>query len=189
MQPGFWSRLTDNPLADFRIFKLKEDLWASPNRDYKQNFISIEAPDWVNVVALTQDHQFICVKQWRAGTNTIELEVPGGMIDTRDSSPISAGVRELLEETGYRGEKATIIGKIFPNPAIQNNICHTVFVSGCRKVSETRFDPGEEIVTELIPEKDLEQRLKEGAFQHALVAVAFQHYLLNKGCVSFNPEK
>lgn len=180
MLPGSWSRLTDNPSVDFRIFKLKEDVWASPNRDYQQNFISIEAPNWVNVVALTEDSELICIRQWRAGSNTIELEVPGGMIDTEDSSPTSAGIRELLEETGYQGTNAQTIGQIFPNPAIQNNICYTVFINGCRKVANTQFDPGEEIVTELVPEGELEQRLREGQFQHALVAVAFQHYLLHR---------
>lgn len=175
-----WNQLTNNPPKDFRIFKIKEDLWASSVRDYQQNFITLEAPNWVNIVAITKEHELICIKQWRAGTNTIELEIPGGMIDTTDSDPVQAGVRELLEETGYQGQNARLIGEIFPNPAIQNNTCFTVFVGQCEKVTNTSFDPGEEIQTELVPVKDIEKHILDGTIKHSLVAVALQHFLLQK---------
>ena len=103
----------------------------------------IDAVDWVNVIALTPDDLLVLVEQYRHGTNTVELEIPGGMVDRGDASPVVAGVRELREETGYEGENARILGKIFPNPAIQSNTCFTVLVENCRPKHALEFDHGE----------------------------------------------
>lgn len=175
-----WKQLTHNPVRDFRIFRLKEDTWKSPNRAYQQNFISIEAPNWVNIVALTREQQVVCVRQWRAGTDTVELEIPGGVIDPADASPLDAGIRELREETGFTGRKGQVIGEVFANPAIQNNTCFTVFVSDCQLDMQQDLDAGEEIEIVLIPLDELESRLRQGQFRHSLVVAAFQHFLLKR---------
>jgi 8-oxo-dGTP pyrophosphatase MutT (NUDIX family) len=180
MKAARWTQLTKNPARDFRIFQLREDTWGSPNRDYQQNFISIQAPDWVNVVAVTSRLEVVCVRQWRAGTDTVELEIPGGVIDPGDPDAVAAGVRELAEETGYRGQRVELIGQVYANPAIQNNTCYTVFVGGCERVTEQYFDPGEEIEVVILPLSELEGRLLAGAFRHSLVVAAFQHFLLRK---------
>ena len=66
------------------------------------------------------------VEQYRHGSNTVELEIPGGMMDPGDASPVETAVRELREETGYEGENARVFGRILPNPAIMSNVCYTV---------------------------------------------------------------
>lgn len=40
------------------------------------------------------------VNQFRYGTNDFSWEIPGGVIE-RGEDPVAAGMRELLEETGY----------------------------------------------------------------------------------------
>lgn len=91
-------------------------------------------------------------------------------------SPEDAGARELLEETGFRGERVIRIGSVFPNPALQNNVCHTVLVEGgARRVADPTPDPAEEIETELIPLAEIPRRIGEGEITHALVVAAFYH--------------
>lgn len=177
MTPKPWIATSQSPPTDLRIFKIRDDVWRSPTRDYEQKFITIDAPDWVNIVAITEDFRLVCVRQWRAGTNSVDLEIPGGMIDPGES-PLDAGVRELLEETGYRGSGAKVVCQTAPNPAIMNNTCYTVFVSGCQRVAETSFDPGEEIEISTLDLKELEAALMGGEISHSLVVVALQHFLL-----------
>jgi len=50
------------------------------------------------------------------------------MIDLHEKDPITAGLRELSEETGYEGEHARQLGYVHANPAIMSNTCYTVFV-------------------------------------------------------------
>ena len=139
--------------------------------------------------ALRQDHHLVMVEQYRHGTNTVELEIPGVMVDRADGSPLAAGVRELREETGYEGERAQILGKIFPNPAIQSNTCHTVLVENCRLQHPVEFDHGEDLVTRLVPVADIPRLVGDGQIRHSLVVVALYHFELRQRQPNESPER
>src|SRR2546425_757665 len=171
-----WQKVGSRPLGDFRIFTLRSDRKVSPRNGSEHEVFVIDAVDWVNVVAVTPDHQLVMVEQYRHGTNTVELEIPGGMVDRADGSPLAAGVRELREETGYEGENARILGQILPNPAIQSNTCYTVLVENCRLKHAVDFDHGEDLITRLVPAADLPCLVAEGKIQHSLVVVALYYF-------------
>ena len=173
-----WQKVGSRPLGDFRIFTLRSDRKVSPRNGSEHEVFVIDAVDWVNVVAVTPDHHLVMVEQYRHGTNTVELEIPGGMVDRADGSPLAAGVRELREETGYEGERTQILGKIFPNPAIQSNTCHTVLVENCRLQHPVEFDHGEDLITRLVPVADIPRLVGDGQIRHSLVVVALYHFEL-----------
>ena len=173
-----WEKIDSQPRGDFRIFTIRSDRKISPRTRQEHEFYVIESVNWVNVIALTADHQLVMVEQYRHGTNTVELEIPGGMVDREDASPVAAGVRELREETGYEGEKARILGQILPNPAIQSNTCHTVLVENCRLKHAVDFDHGEDLITRLVPVADFPRLAAEGKIRHSLVVVALYFFEL-----------
>jgi len=175
-----WKRVGSRPIGDFQIFALRADRVVSPRTGREHEFYAIECVDWVNVIAVTPDDQLVLVEQYRHGSDTIELEIPGGMMDARDASPVEAAVRELREETGYAGSDARVIGRIFPNPAIQTNTCHTVLVEKCVERHELDLDHGEDLVTRLVPVADLPRLVAEGRFGHALVVVALYYFHLHR---------
>ena len=173
-----WPVTRSRELAHLRIFDLRADIRVSPRTGQEHEVYVLKCPDWVNVVAITPDQQLICVEQFRHGSNTAELEIPGGVIDPQDLSPLEAGLRELREETGYAGEKARIISRIFPNPAIMDNTCHTVLVENCRVQHQLHLDDGEDLVTRLVPVREIRDLLLSGKIKHSLVIVALSKYLL-----------
>ena len=174
--PEPWKKLSSQPAGDFRIFKIRTDRLLSPRTQQPHDFIVIECVDWVNVIAITPDRQVVMIEQYRHGSGTVELEIPGGMIDPKDVSPEAAGTRELREETGYAGEPARIIGRVFPNPAIMSNTCFTVLVENCRCVHPVEFDHAEDLVTRLVPVAELPRLMASGKIRHSLVAVALYHF-------------
>jgi 8-oxo-dGTP pyrophosphatase MutT (NUDIX family) len=136
----------------------------------------------VNVIALTANDEMVMVEQYRHGSNTVELEVPGGMMDAHDASPLEAGARELREETGYEGESGRIIGEVWPNPAIQSNTCHTAYFEHCTLKHAHQWDQTEELVTRLVPVSELPGLVASGKIKHSLVVVALYHFdLLRRG--------
>jgi len=88
-----WRKISSKLLGDFRIFTLRSDRKVSPRNGSEHEVFVIDAVDWVNVVAVTPDNHLVMVEQYRHGTNTVELEIPGGMVDSADGSPLAAGVR------------------------------------------------------------------------------------------------
>jgi ADP-ribose pyrophosphatase len=176
-----WDILDTRELADYRIFRLQATRKVNPRNGHEHEFIVAHAPDWVNVVAITADRELIVVEQFRHGSESIQTEIPGGVMDPTDNSPLEAGLRELREETGYAGENARIIGKAFSNPAIMHTTTFTVLVENCRKFHDVELDQGEDLVTHLIPLDDVRRLASEGRFGHSLVLAALYHYELDRG--------
>ena len=76
----------------------------------------LEYPDWVNVIAITDDGMMILEKQYRHGIGCAAWEIPCGVLEKSDSSPLSGAQRELLEETGYGGGEWTLLDTLSGNP-------------------------------------------------------------------------
>ena len=171
-----WPKVSSKPLGDFRIFRLRADQKISPRTRQPYEFIIIDCVNWVNVIAITPEQQLIMIEQYRHGSNTVELEVPGGTMDATDASAVATGVRELREETGYEGDDARLLGEIFPNPAIMSNTCYTVVVENCQVRHPVTLDPGEDIAVRLVPLPDVPALVRSGRIRHSLVVVALYHY-------------
>ena len=137
-----WKRLSSKQLADFRIFKVRSDVCENPLTHKPGEFFVIESVNWVNVIAVTPDDKLVMVEQYRFGSNTVELEIPGGMMDPHENDPVASAVRELREETGYEGDNARVLGDVFSNPAIMNNSTFTVIVENCHLRHDTEFGSG-----------------------------------------------
>src|SRR2546430_7533540 len=80
-----WEKIDSQPRGDFRIFTIRSDRKISPRTRQEHEFYVIESVNWVNVIALTADHQLVMVEQYRHGSDTVELEIPGGMMDATRS--------------------------------------------------------------------------------------------------------
>lgn len=141
----------------------------------KKDFYLFDFPDWVNIVALTPDKRLVLIRQFRYGTGKVEIEIPGGMVNSGEH-PLAAGCRELLEETGYAGSAARIIGKVCPNPAIQRNACYTVLVENAQRVAEPAFDEMEDIVCAVYSEAEVRELVETGELNHGLVLNALMFY-------------
>jgi 8-oxo-dGTP pyrophosphatase MutT (NUDIX family) len=173
-----WAKIGSTPLGDFRVFTIRSDRKISPRTQQTQDFFVIDSVNWVNVIAVTPDQQLVLVEQYRHGSNTVELEIPGGMMDAGDGSPEQTALRELREETGYEGENPRLIGQIFPNPAIMSNLCFTVLIENCQCVHPVEFDHGEDLITRLVPIAEIPKLVAEGKIQHSLVVVALYYFEL-----------
>lgn len=173
-----WSKSGSKALGNFRIFSLHAETKTSPRTGQAHDFFIINSTDWVNVIALTADAQFVVVEQFRHGTNTVELEIPGGVMDPEDISPEATAIRELREETGYEGENATVIGRVFPNPAIMTNTCFTVLIDNCQLRHTPALDSAEDVHAHLASVGEMARLVASGGIRHALVVAAIYHFEL-----------
>jgi ADP-ribose pyrophosphatase len=173
-----WTMGDPRTLARTRVFDLLERHCASVTTDGKAgDFVYLDASDWVNVIPLTPQREVVMIEQFRPGIGAITLEVPGGMVDPGET-PADAAARELAEETGYAGGPVEMIGRVTPNPAIQNNYCHTGLVRDVVLTETIAFDSHEEIAVRLVPLDEIPSLIKCGIIDHALVICAFHHLAL-----------
>jgi 8-oxo-dGTP pyrophosphatase MutT (NUDIX family) len=167
------------PGHEYKIFRTAFVDISHP-RVGRRTFSLIECGDWVNVIALTEDHQVVLVRQYRLGTDEVCLEIPGGMVDPGEDAA-TAAARELEEETGYTAHAWRQIGKVAPNPAIQTNYLFTYLATGARRTSEQRLDGSEVLAVTTLPLAEVQAALRRGTIDHALVVAAFAHLALEVG--------
>ncbi|MEI7799444.1 MAG: NUDIX hydrolase [Opitutaceae bacterium] len=167
-EPQRWRKIRTEPHATTRIFDVTRAIFQHPQRPREQDFFVIQAPDWVNVLALTPDQQLVLVRQFRFGTNDFSLEIPGGVMEPGED-PVAAGLRELREESGYVGARARLLGSVRPNPAMQNNYCHLVLVEAAQRSAELAWDADEEFAITTQAVDEVYALAYRGGITHALV--------------------
>lgn len=171
-----WKKIRSVPSGDFRIFKIRTDTSINPRTGKEQGLYVLESVNWVNVIAITPDQQLVMVEQYRHGSGTVELEIPGGMMDPHETDPVATAVRELREETGYVGSSARLLGRVQSNPAILNNQTFTVLIENCRCEQAVEFDHGEDLETRLVPVAEIPKLVAAEKIGHSLVVAALYYF-------------
>jgi 8-oxo-dGTP pyrophosphatase MutT (NUDIX family) len=113
------------------------------------------------------EHLDIClVQQFRFGTNTMEWELPGGLIE-EDESPEQAVAREIMEETGLICRDISPIGRIPSNPVFMDHyVYHFAAYTHTQTQTIPRQDDGEWIRMRWFSVKEVFQLVKEGQVRH-----------------------
>jgi ADP-ribose pyrophosphatase len=123
-----------------RWLALRADTYRTPADQIVDSCYVFEYRAWVNVVALTAAQEIVLVRQFRPGIGRTILELPGGTTDPEDASPEAAVRRELLEETGYTGERFAATGCYSPNPASHTNLVHCFLATDVARTHDPRPD-------------------------------------------------
>ncbi len=159
------------------IFKVLRRQMRIVSENHEATFSILEAPDWINVIALTPDNDIVLVEQYRYGTEAPTLELPGGVCDPGET-PLITSKRELLEETGYSSDEWISLGFVSSNPAMMTNRTHTYLATGCVKTGEQKLDGNERINVHVIPVSEFLELVSSGDIDHSLVVAAVGKFLL-----------
>ena len=125
-------------------------------------YYSINSPDGVIILALTETNEIILVKQFRPAFNQYTLEFPSGAINESES-PQEAAVRELYEETGYVCKELNYLGagRIMMN----RYNCREFAFYGTGAVKDPEFEGKEDMEVVLVTLADFKALVLSGQFE------------------------
>ncbi|NNE66855.1 MAG: NUDIX hydrolase [Pyrinomonadaceae bacterium] len=166
-------------MASCRVFDVQRYRCTNESTGAQADFFVIENPDWVNIIPVTEDGKIVLIRQFRHGTESVTLEIPGGLIDENET-PEECAFRELEEETGYRPFKMVYLGRSHPNPALQENWIYHFAALGCEKSGKEAFDEHESIENHLVDEDSIEDLISNEVITHSLVIAGFSRFAAYK---------
>jgi ADP-ribose pyrophosphatase len=179
-----WGRVEggshDRSIEENWLFRLRKERFRSRHSGKSHDFYVIHLADAVHVVAITPDEEVLLVRQFRAGSGLDSLEIPGGLVDPGED-PCTAGVRELLEETGYAGDPPEFLGTLWSNPSLTTSRISTIVIRNARLVAEPDLDSNEELSIERVHRSEIPKLIREGHIDHALVVAGLLWWLALEG--------
>ena len=180
-----WRTLSSTPLLRDRWIDLRADTCATAAGVEIAPYYVLTYPDWVHVAALTSDDCLVLVEQYRHGAASAFLELPGGVIDPGDASPLAAGERELREETGFAASGWQPVSSLHANPAIQANRVHTVLATDAVRIAEPTLEDSEAGMTfRLVPVATVLAGLQDGLLGQSMQVAGLLLALAKAGRIS-----
>ena len=135
-------------------------------------------PDYVNVIAVTEDGEFLCFRQTKYGVDGTSFAAVGGYIEPGEE-PLTAARRELLEETGYEAPEWIDLGHYRVDGNRGAGTAYLFLARGARRVADADADDLEEQDLLHLSRSELEAALAAGEFKllpwATAVALALLH--------------
>jgi ADP-ribose pyrophosphatase len=161
-----WKILRSKYVVKDRWLTLRADECRNADGQVIAPYYVLEYHPWVNVLALTPEHNVVLIKQYRHGIRQVVLELPGGALDEQDASIVDAAQRELREETGYVAEEWRETGTLSANPVNHTNTIHCFLAFGARYITEPQREHSEHIEVMLMGLDELLERAYQGELRH-----------------------
>ena len=124
----------------------------------------IITPDYVNVVAVTEDGRFICFRQVKYGLDGTTLAIVGGFVEAGEA-PLAAAKRELLEETGCESADWVHLGSYLVDPNRGIAMGHLYLARRAHFITQRNADDLEEQELILLTRTEIELALASGEFK------------------------
>ncbi len=116
----------------------------------------------------------------------VSVEVPAGLIEEGED-PEEVAKRELVEETGYIGQKFTKLVEYYPDEASSKSINYIYLAEGCEKTSEQNLDDDEYISALEITIEEFAELIRLGYIRGGISIMAYlavKEYLNNDRTVN-----
>ena len=153
-----WRVLKSTPLLNLGPWlNVRQEVVELPNGTQIPAWFVMDFPNWVNVIAITKDGDFVMIDQYRHALGETHYELVAGVVDEGET-PLQAAMQ------------------LSPNPTNHTNMSYTFLATGVEKVREPHQEPSEDIHVHILTRDEVKQLLTSGEIIQALHAAPLWKY-------------
>ncbi|MDE6207997.1 MAG: NUDIX hydrolase [Muribaculaceae bacterium] len=165
-----WKLLESEYLYRRPWLTARRDKVELPDGRIHPEYYVLEYPSWVNIIAITEDGEFVLVEQYRHGLGEVGFELCAGVVEDGEA-PVDGAKRELMEETGFGGGEWELFATLSPNASATNNLSYTYLARGVRRVTDKQhLDATEDVAVHVVSREEVYKLLSTGEIKQATMA-------------------
>jgi 8-oxo-dGTP pyrophosphatase MutT (NUDIX family) len=182
-EPVGWKTLSSNRAFHNRWIGVVVDEVELPD-GHRYEYTRVEpAGVGVGVIGFDAAGNILLEREYRHGVGEVIWQMPGGLAAPGEDLQ-AAGLRELLEETGYAPaavapDTVRYLGAVWDNPAMGTAISHTLHVRGLVQVAEHAREHSEFVTLHWVSPAWLKDAVRRGEIKDRVVVAAVAYLMLN----------
>lgn len=158
---------------------VRHDKVRLPDGRINPEFYVLEYPDWVNVIAITDQGKYVMERQYRHGLGRTCVEICAGVMEPGET-PEQAARRELEEETGFVGGNWHKLMSVSGNASTTSNLTHCFVAIGVMPAGHRHLDSTEDLDVELMEEHEVYDLLLKDGIKQSLMAAPLWRWFATK---------
>jgi ADP-ribose pyrophosphatase len=163
MQP--WKTLSRRTILNHSKYLIVENHTVElPDGRVITDWPWLVTPDFVNILAITEEDKFLCLRQTKYAIGDTSLAPVGGYLEP-DEEPLEAARRELLEETGYQAAEWIDLGRYAVDGNRGAGTAYLFLARGAHCVTVANADDLEEQELVCLSHSELKTALADGEFK------------------------
>jgi 8-oxo-dGTP pyrophosphatase MutT (NUDIX family) len=133
----------------------------------------------VTMVCFDQATQkYLVIRQYRVPIQKYVLEFPAGLVDSGEDYA-TAALRELKEETGYRGEVVSVSAEVVKSPGLSDESTTVVLVKVDSRVKqESEPEETEDITPMWVSQSEFDELVQKSQSENVIIDVLVWMYFL-----------
>ncbi len=160
-----WKTLSREKILDLGKFLVVEKCTVElPDGRVIADWPWIITPDYINVVAITEEGKFLCFRQTKYAVGGTSLAPVGGYLEPGED-PLETAKRELLEETGCVAPAWINLGRYAVDGNRGAGVANFFCARGARRVQDRNADDLEEQELLLLTRAQVEAAIARGEFK------------------------
>lgn len=156
------TEISSKQIFQGKIVDLSVETISLPNGETATREVVKHRPA-VAAIAINNQKQILLVEQWREPIKQLTLEVPAGLIDATDATPLDAMKRELNEEGGYKAEYWEKLLTFYTSPGFTDEKIELFYCDTLTKLENKRdLDPDEFLTQHWYSMDEIKQLIAQG---------------------------